>query len=335
MKPGRVSEGWLWGLIGVVGFSLTLPATQVAVPWLGPTLVGFGRALIAGVVAAGILLAKRERFPRAHGTSLLWVVGGVILGFPWLTAWAMNRVPATHGAIMLALLPLATAGAGSWRARERPHWTFWVASAVASAVVIGYALLQGAGRISLADAALLAAAILAALGYAEGARLARTMGGWRVICWALVLSLPVTLVPVLIAVSSTALAPIPPAAWMSLAYVAFGSQLAAFFAWYHGLAVGGVARVSQLQYLQVFLTLGWSALWLHERVTWLSAAAAIVVVLVVIWNRRAPISRVAASSEEMRAGTSVTSSQSVVPVGNTTLWYHRLWDAGRRPTGIR
>lgn len=306
MKPARVSEGWTWGLMGVVGFSLTLPATQVVVPWLGPTLAGFGRALMAGVVAAGILLVRRERFPRADFRSLLWVVGGVILGFPWLTAWAMNRVPATHGAIMLALLPLATAGAGSWRARERPGWTFWLASAVASVVVIGYALIEGAGRVGLADAALLAAAILAALGYAEGGRLARAMGGWRVICWALVLSLPVTLVPVLIAVSSTALAPVPRVAWMSLAYVALGSQLTAFFAWYHGLAVGGVARVGQLQYLQVFLTLIWSALWLHEPVTWLSAATAIVVVLAVVLGRRAPISRVTFPSEELRAGASVT-----------------------------
>lgn len=281
--------GWYWGFWGVLGFSLTLPATRVAVPFLGPIGVGLGRAVIAAVLSAALLAWRHDRFPKQELRGLLMVVGGVILGFPWLSAWAMERVPATHGAVMLALLPLATAGAGAWLAGERPSGRFWAASLMGSAVIVGYALVEGAGHLVPADGALILSVILAAVGYAEGGRMARTLGGWRVISWALVLSLPVTLLFVLSSVGSVRWAAVPAQAWLSFAYVALGSQFLAFFAWYHGLATGGVGRVSQLQYLQVFLTLGWSALWLHESLTWVSALAAVLVIAAVVWGRSAPV----------------------------------------------
>ena len=199
---------------------------------------------------------------------------------------------------MLALLPLTTAGMAAWRAHERPSARFWLASAIGSAVVMAYAFDQGAGELRLADGALLGAVVLAAVGYAEGGRLARTLGGWRVICWGLVLSLPVTLVPVVWTAVSVRWQLVPPIAWGSFLYVALGSQLLAFFAWYHGLATGGVARVSQLQYLQVFMTLGWSAIWLQERMTWVSGIASVLVVIAVAIGRSAPIQRAVAPATE-------------------------------------
>lgn len=281
--------GWIWGFLGVLGFSVTLPATHVAVPWLGPTLVGFGRSLMAAVVAGLVLVWRRDSFPRHEWRGLLWVMGGVILGFPWLSAYAMARVPAVHGAVMLALLPLATAGAGSVFAHERPSRVFWVASLLGAGGVLTYALLQGAGHFQRADIALIAAVVLAAGGYAEGGRLARTLGGFRVIAWALVCSVPVTIGPVLAAALSIRWTVIPLAAWGSFVYVALISQLLAFLAWYRGLATGGIARISQIQYLQVFLTLGWSAWWLGEPLSWTSVGAALFIVGVIAWGKQAPI----------------------------------------------
>lgn len=287
----RGTEGWVLGLVGVVGFSLTLPATRVAVAFMGPDLVGFGRAVLAALAAAAVLALRRERLPRPHLRELLWVAAGVVLGFPFLSAWAMQRVPATHGAVMLAILPLATAGAGALFARERPSPSFWAASAVGSLSIIGYAAVTGTGHLRPADFALLGAALLAAAGYAAGGRIAREIGGWRVICWALVLALPLTAPPAVLAGMRLTWAAVPLRAWLGLLYVALGSQLLFFFAWYRGLALGGVARVGQVQYLQVFLTLGWSAWWLGERVTWLAAAAAAVVVAAVAAGSRAAVTR--------------------------------------------
>lgn len=288
------AQGLFWGFLGVVGFSLTLPATREAVPWLGPTVVGFGRAVVAALIAGVVLFVRRERFPRKEWGALAVVAIGVVLGFPWLSAWAMDRVPASHGAVILALLPLATAGAAAWRAGERPSTRFWLAGALGSAVLTAYAFEEGAGQVTPSDGALLAAVMLAAFGYAEGGRLARTLGGWRVISWALVLSLPVALAPAVGAAARLPWPSVPPAVWGSFLYVALGSQLLAFFAWYHGLASGGVARVSQVQYLQVFLTLGWSALWLREHLTWMSGLASILIVVAVAVGRGAPIGQAVA-----------------------------------------
>jgi drug/metabolite transporter (DMT)-like permease len=276
--------GWLWGALGVLGFSLTLPATRVAVPWLGPLELAGLRALCAGIVAAACLAATRVPFPRRELGGLALVSAGVVLGFPWLSAWALVRLPASHGAVMLAVLPLATAGAAAWRAGERPSARFWLASLGASLTISGYALLSGGGRPHPADLALLGAALAAALGYAEGGRLSRSLGPLAVIGWSLVLALPA-------AVALTLLAPkadvtrMPAVGWASLLYVSVGSQFAAFLAWYRGLAVGGVARVGQLQYLQVFLTLLASHVLLGERLGWATVVAAGLVVAAVACSR--------------------------------------------------
>jgi drug/metabolite transporter (DMT)-like permease len=300
---GKAAAGWGWGFLGVLGFSWTLPMTAVAIPWFGPTIVGFGRAVLAALAAAALLAVRREPFPHGAWRELMGVVIGVVLGFPWLAAWALTRVPAAHGAVMLALLPLATAAVAAWRAGERMPRTFWAASALGSATVIAYALRDGTGGLQMADAALLGAVALAAWGYAEGGRLARRLGGWRVISWALVLSLPVTVGPVLWVGTHRVEVNPPPAAWGSLAYLAFVSQLTAFFAWYHGLAVGGVSRISQLQYMQVFLTLAWSHWWLGEPVTGLTVAAAVLVVGAVAWGQREALRQAGVGAVGLGRGT--------------------------------
>jgi drug/metabolite transporter (DMT)-like permease len=277
--------GMGYGSLGVLAFSLTVPATRFAVGALDPTIVGLGRALVAAALAAALLAATRQRWPtRAQSGRLLIVASGVILGFPFLSAWALRQVPAALGAIMIGLLPLATAFVAAVRGGERPGRRFWLASLAGSAAVVGYAIVSGAGGLHAADLALLAAVAAGAVGYAEGGRLARTMGGWLVISWALVLAAPLISVPVALAVWRHGL-DAPAAAWAGFAYVAVISQFLGFFAWYRGLALGGIARVSQLQLLQPFLTLAASAFLLGEQLTPLTILIALIVVAAVAVGR--------------------------------------------------
>jgi len=278
------------GILAVALFSVTLPATRAAVAGFDPLLVAFARAEIAAMFAALVLYATRARWPTTgEWRSLAVVATGVVLGFPLLTSWAMAHVPASYGAVVLAALPLATAVAGVVRAGERPTRSFWAAAVAGSVLVAGWAL---AGRSDAppgtgwATLALAGSVVAAGVGYAEGARLARTLGGWQVICWALVLTAPILVVPT-VALASNARWPTDPSPWIGLLYVALVSQLAAFFPWYRGLALGGIARVGQAQLLQPFFTLVAAALLLSEPVAPGTIAIAAAVVLAVALSARA------------------------------------------------
>ncbi|HCV97048.1 EamA-like transporter family protein [compost metagenome] len=261
------SRGWVNGFIGVLIFAGSLPATRVAVADLDPTFLTAARASIAAVLALGMLVGLRQRLPsRAHLVSLLVVALGVVVGFPLLTALALQHVSSAHSIVFLGLLPLSTAVFGVLRGGERLRPAFWVFSLLGSAVVAGYALL-GAGRGSLqGDLLMLAAVLVCGLGYAEGARLTRTLGGWQVISWALLVSLPLML-PLLCLRWPAGLANVGASAWLGLAYVSVFSMLVGFMFWYRGLAQGGIAAVGQLQLLQPFFGLALAAALLHETVS--------------------------------------------------------------------
>lgn len=280
--------GYLLGLLAVMAFAVTLPATRLAVRALDPVFVGLGRAVGAAVLAGAFLLLTRQRLPsREQLKSLAVVAGGVVVGFPLLSAWAMLHVDASHGGVVLGILPLATAATGAMFSGERPSARFWVCAVIGSALVAGYSLTQSRGALAWADVALFGAVISAAVGYAEGARLSRTLGGLQVISWALVLSAPVLLVPVLLAAPSTIYLPVE--SWAGFVYVMVISQFLAFIPWYRGLALGGIARVGQTQLLQPFLTIVAATLLLGEPgdiVTWMVAALVVAVVAV---GRTAPV----------------------------------------------
>lgn len=294
-----IFQGQLFGFLGVLGFSLTLPATRTAVASLDATVVGLGRALVAAVLAGIVLLITRKPWPtRVQWKSLAWIAFGVVFGFPFFSTWAMQHVPASHGAVIVGVLPLATALVGRLRSHERPSRLFWLASSGGSMVVVLFTLSAGGGRFHVADVALFIALGLAALGYAEGGYLAREMGGWRVICWALVLAAPVLLFPVGFALWRHGFSP-SPAAGLGFLYVSIFSMFLCFFAWYHGLAVGGIARVSQLQLLQPFLTMGFSALLLHEHVGPAAVLAAALVAVSLMISRRAGVLRSVGKSDAL------------------------------------
>jgi drug/metabolite transporter (DMT)-like permease len=281
-----------YGFLGVFGFSLTLPATRAAVTDLDPNIIGLGRAIVAAFLAMLVLRVTRQPLPnRRHWKSLAIVAAGVILGFPLLSAWAMQQLPAAHGGVVLGLMPLATALAGAWRLGERPSIGFWIASIAGSITVVLFAIISGAGQMHWADLILLGAGLAAAVGYAEGGRLAQSLGGWQVICWALVLTAPILVIPTAIAVYRHGLTA-SPSAWLGFAYVSIISQFLAFFPWYRGLALGGVARVGQVQLLQPFLTIFASALLLGETITPITLAAATIVVMTVALGKKATIQKI-------------------------------------------
>jgi len=277
------------GIIGVSAFGLTLPATRIVVPYLDPVFIGLGRAVLAALFAAILLFWFRQKIPSKHQISKLFVVAlGVVVGFPVFSSWAMQYVPASHGGVVLGILPLATALVSVLIGNERPGISFWLVSAFGSGLVILYSLLKGSGGMHIADVALLGAIISAAVGYAVGARLSKEIGGWQVICWALVLAFPFIIAPA-IYYAPTSLLNVTVAGYASFLYLALVSQLFAFFVWYKGLALGGIARVSQAQLLQPFVTLFASGLFLGEII---DTQTVLIVVLVVgsVWlGKRMPI----------------------------------------------
>jgi len=282
----KTTNGWINGLIGVVIFAGSLPATRAAVMDLDPTFLTGARAAIAALLGGILLVAFRERRPAPGDLPALAVVAlGVVVGFPLLTALALRHVSSAHSIVFLGLLPLSTAVFGVLRGGERPRPAFWLFSLLGSVFVAGHAALGGIGPSLRGDLLMLAAIVVCGLGYAEGARRSRRLGGWQVISWALVLSLPVML-PMALLARPASFGHVGAPAWFGLAYVSLFSMLIGFVFWYRGLAQGGIAAVGQLQLLQPFLALGLAALLLHESISGTMLAATLGAVGCVAGARR-------------------------------------------------
>ncbi len=282
----RSTAGWLNGFMGMLIFSGSLPATRVAVMDFDPVFLTVARAAIAGIIGLLLLVLLKQKRPTGREiVSLLVVAGGVVVGFPLLTALALKHVTSAHSIVFIGLLPLATATFGVIRGGERPKPAFWFFSILGSVLVAGFAATRGLSASLTGDLLMLAAVIVCGLGYAEGGRLSRTIGGWQVICWALVLSLPLMIVVTFIFMPPT-FAHIGTPALVSLGYVSLFSMLIGFVFWYRGLSQGGIAAVGQLQLLQPFFGLALAATLLHETVTWSMLAVTVAVILCVAGARR-------------------------------------------------
>ncbi len=244
-----------------------MPATKAAISGFPPDFLTILRAIIAGVVGAIILMILRQKIPTQKQLIPLSIVAlGGVIGFPFLTALALQHVSSAHSIVYLGLLPLATALFGVLRAGERPRKIFWFFSVMGSLSVMSFALLQQGESTIIGDIYMIAAILLCGLGYAEGAILSKQLGSWQVICWALVLSLPLMLVLSVI-LWPINLTNIPIQAWLGLIYVSLFSMLIGFFFWYRGLTEGGITGVSQLQLLQPFFGLLLSAWILNETIS--------------------------------------------------------------------
>ncbi|WP_223527133.1 DMT family transporter [Pseudomonas sp. BF-B-26] len=282
----KTASGWLNGFIGVLIFSGSLPATRLAVLEFDPVFLTVARAAIAGLLALCMLVLFKEKRPAKHQLMPLAIVAmGVVVGFPLLTALALQYVTSAHSIVFVGLLPLATAVFGVLRGGERPRPVFWFFSVLGSALVVGFAVSQGLTASPTGDILMLLAILACGLGYAEGAKLSRTLGGWQVISWALVLSLPV-MVPLTWFMAPASFSGVTPAAWLSLAYVSLFSMLIGFVFWYRGLAQGGIAAVGQLQLLQPFFGLALAATLLHEHVSIGMLGVTVAVILCVAGARK-------------------------------------------------
>lgn len=281
------ASGWINGLIGVVIFSGSLPATRLAVLEFDPVFLTVARATIAALLGLCLLWLFKEKTPaRSQLLPLAIVALGVVIGFPLLTALALQYVTSAHSIVFVGLLPLATAVFGVWRGGERPKLVFWLFSILGSLLVVGYAVAQGLSAAPAGDLLMLLAILVCGLGYAEGAKLSRTLGGWQVICWALVISLPATLP---LGLLSWPAAPVPASAWAAFGYVAVFSMWLGFFAWYRGLALGGTVRVSQVQLVQPFLGMLFAVPLLGERLDAVSLGFGLAVMATVLAGRRMPV----------------------------------------------
>ncbi len=278
--------GWGSGLVGVIIFSGSLPATRIAVAGFPPLFLTSARALIAALLGVGLLVLLRQARPRREDIGPLAIVAaGVVVGFPLLTAFALQHMTSARSIVFIGLLPLATAIFGVLRGGERPRPLFWLFSGLGSVTVAVFAFSGGGSSSAIADATMVAAVVLCGLGYAEGARLSRRLGGWQVISWALVLAAPAMLALTLLTLPQS-LHGIGAPAWLALGYVSVFSMMVGFMFWYRGLALGGIAQVGQLQLLQPFFGLSLSALLLGEPVALGMVAATGVVVVCVAFARR-------------------------------------------------
>jgi drug/metabolite transporter (DMT)-like permease len=277
----RPATGLWWGLLGVAAFSFTVPFTRLAVGGLQPLFIGSGRAVVAAVLAACALALTRQRLPQGvQWARLAIVAGGIVVGFPLLTSFALTAVPASHGAVVNALQPPATATMAVLRGRERPPLTFWLVTGVGAVAAIAFASAQsgGFGHLHWTDLLLFGAVVAAAIGYAEGGLLARELGAWQTVSWALVLASP--LMVFLMALSMSHQPPSGTAQqWAAFAYLGVVSMFLGFFAWYHGLAIGPMAQVGQVQLIQPVLSICWAGLLLGEQLAWTTIIGGLAVIL--------------------------------------------------------
>jgi drug/metabolite transporter (DMT)-like permease len=285
-----------WAALGVLAFSITFPATTLAERSFSPLLVGAGRSVPSALLAAACLRALRAPRPqRRHWPGLVAVGLGCGIGFGVLSALALGKTSSSHAAVVVGLLPAATAAVAVVRVGDRPPPLFWAASLLGTAVVTAYALSRGAGSLHPADLLLLASVLVAAIGYAEGGRLTRLLPGWQVTAWGLVIVFPISLALTGVAIAGGGVRTVHPEALAGFAYVGTVSTFFGFFAWYRGLAEAGVARASQIQLGQPLLTILWSAPLLGEGIDGLGVATAVLVAVCVFLTQRSRFARAAAA----------------------------------------
>jgi drug/metabolite transporter (DMT)-like permease len=291
----RERLGLLLGFVGMAIFGGTLPATRIAVSAIDPMALTALRTAIAGLCSLVLLLVLRRPLPpRRLWPQLAIAMLCVSIAFPFLMALAVQTVDASHGGVVLGILPIATALVAVAITHERPRPLFWIASIAGAALVIAFALRQGGGALSAGDLLLFAAVAVSAIGYAFSGRLTAEMPGWEVISWVLVMALPISL-PAAALTMPADLTDIALKPWLALLYVAVFSQWIGFFAWNAGMAMGGIARVSQVQLLQPFITFALAAYFNGETITpqiVLFAAAVVATVAISTRTRRAPASAV-------------------------------------------
>ena len=287
----KESKGMLIGFVGILIFSLTLPVSKIAVLSFDPYFIAFGRACLAGLVALAYLAYTKALLPRKTDVLKFIVIAlGVVFGFPIFTTVAMKEGSSSHGAVILGMMPLATTVIGVLRFKERPSIGFWLASLLGAGLVVVYALLKSDGSFTYIDGLLVLGGICACIGYVEGGELSRKMNPRAVISWALVISLPINIVMAYFTFHAGYWSA-DLVAWTSFVYLSLFPMFLGFFFWYEGLAIGGIARVSQVQLIQPFCTLLAASIFLGDHLTLMNMVFAFLVVSTVILSKKMLVKR--------------------------------------------
>lgn len=289
-KVSRETTGLALGTLGVVIFGGTLPATRIALTIFSPWFVTHGRAALASLAAAILLFIMRKRLPKGDMPALFLAGLLLVFGFPIFSSLALQTVPASHGGVVLGILPLTTSIFAAVIGGERPSVLFWICGVAGAALIVAFAIRDSGMQLSTGDLFLFLAAVSASLGYVVSGKLARHMPGWEVICWSLILTAPIS-IPAALWSWHPEYAAASPDAGLAFLYLGFGSMFLGFFAWNVGLGMGGIARVSQVQLLQTFVTLAISAFLLDEHVSGETVLFALGVVAIVALGRRTRVSR--------------------------------------------
>ena len=275
-----------WGTLGMLLFSGGIPATRLAVAELPVMFVGAGRALVAALLSLLLLALLRQKIPgRQHWRALAVVAFGAVFAYPICSAIALTTVDASHGTLVSSIMPLFTAIFGAWLGRSWPRAGFWICAVVGTGAVMSYAAATASGQLAIGDFWLILACFCCGLSYAQGGLLARQIGSWQVICWALVFSLPI-LVPLVWLYQPADYRTVGLTGWLGFGYLSVFSMFLGFFAWYRGLALGGVAQIGQLQLLTPFFAFVWAALWLGETVHLQQWLVTLVVVAAIAAGRK-------------------------------------------------
>jgi drug/metabolite transporter (DMT)-like permease len=283
-EPNDAGFEWkAWGFtaVGVMCFSGTFASTRLALSAFDPFVVALVRGAGAGAAAVFYLLISRSSVPskpqflRLGGAAL-----GIVIGFPCLFSFALLMVPATHASVVGAILPLLTAFFGVVIGRERASRGFWISAVIGTLLTTLFCLYRsGLSAIQGADILLLLAFVACSYGYAEGGILSKELGGWQVICWALALAFPIELVAFLGYAWTHGLWIRPPSveACAGLFYVTAISQYIGFYFYYKGLALGGVAKMSQMQLFLPFCAIAVSHFVLGEVIDAATIVGAILI----------------------------------------------------------
>ena len=292
-KLTNENKGFIFGFVGILIFSLTPPATKIALGpdnnALTPEFITFGRSALAGIMSLIYLFFFKKKKPSVkYIFNILIVALSLSVGFPLFLSLGLIHSTSTHAAVILTLMPLMTAVFASFYFKQKASLGFWICAIIGCIVVIIYTLIHGKSNnqiieFSYSDILFFISVIAGATGYVFGAKLTKIMGSVDVISWALALAMPFHLA---LAVYYFPIKEIPIISWIGFLYAALFSQWIGFFAWYKALDLGGAVRVSQIQLFMPFLTFFFSIILLGETLDFFTIFFSIITILLIYLSRK-------------------------------------------------
>ena len=292
-KLTNENKGFIFGFVGILIFSLTPPATKIALGpdnnALTPEFITFGRSALAGIMSLMYLFFFKKKKPSVKYIFNISIVAlSLSIGFPLFLSLGLIHSTSTHAAVILTLMPLMTAVFASFYFKQKASLGFWICAIIGCIVVIIYTLIHGQSNnqiieFSYSDILFFISVIAGATGYVFGAKLTKIMGSVDVISWALALAMPFHLA---LAIYYFPIKEIPTISWIGFLYAALFSQWIGFFAWYKALDLGGAVRVSQIQLFMPFLTFFFSIILLGETLDFFTIFFSIITILLIYLSRK-------------------------------------------------